>query len=205
MKYRFTHLVLVCSVLSAVSPLLGQGYIVPNGVVTNLFPGEFTVRQDPDGFNVTGFFLDPRSMTPPTSYTNTFRFIPVVDEGVRVFLVSANDEISLQPILAGNYTELTYPNTYVFPHNQPFYVGLYTGNQYFAPPDGIYSDPLFGWARLVNNRGVIEFLDSALVYQAGGIYAGTFNIIPVPEPAAASLVLFGLFSLRFCRRRHSLV
>ncbi len=205
MKTCFTRYGIVCIALALASHSFGQGYIVPNGVVADLFPGEFTVRQDPDGFNVTGFFLDPRSLTPPTSYTNTFRFIPVVDEGVRVFLVSANAEISLQPILAGNYTELIYPNTYVFPHNQPFYVGLYTGNQYFVPPDGIYSDPLFGWARLVNNRGVIELLDSALVYQAGGIYAGTLNIIPVPEPGPASLILFGLFSFRFCRRWHCLV
>jgi hypothetical protein len=122
----------------------------------------------------------------------------VLDVGVRVFLVASNAPISLQPIQAQSYTELLNPNTYIFNQGSPFYVGLYTGNQPFAPPDGIYSDPLFGWARLVNNNGGILLLDSALAYKAGGIYAGTQNLIPVPEPSTVSLLVTGALLLGCC-------
>lgn len=137
-------------------------------------------------------------MTPPTVYTNTFAFSPIVDVRVRVFLVASNQPISLSPILLGAYTELGNAPSYVFDSGVPFYVGLYTGNQNFYPPDGIYSDPLFGWARLVNNQGVIQLLDNALSHKSGGIYAGTQNLIPVPEPDIISLI--ALSGLLLCFR-----
>ena len=159
---------------------------MPNGVVyagLSPFGGyEVDVLYNPTNSYYTGFFLKPE--TP-----NTFSIGKYADVGVRVFFVSVNDPISLQPILAQNYPELL--GTYSFASGVPFYVGLYTGNQPFAPPDGIYSDPLFGWARLVNNNGVIQLLDSALAYKAGGIYAGTQNLIPVPEPSTLGLVALG--------------
>jgi hypothetical protein len=164
-----------------------QGYIVPNGVVyagLNLSGGyEVDVLRDPANSYYTGFWLKPVNM-------NTFSFDKYADVGVRVFLVSANDPISLQPIVLQSYTELAFPNSYVFASGVPFLVGLYTGNQPFAPQNGIYSDPLFGWARLVNN-GVILLLDSALAYKAGGIYAGTQTLIPEPSTVG----LFGLGAL----------
>ena len=96
--------------------------------------------------------------------------------------------------MSGDYPELTYPNTYIFDEGSPFYVGLYTGNVQNAPPNGIYNDPLFGWAELENVNGAIELLDSALEYQGGGIYAGTQNIIQIPEPSVLGLfALGGLF------------
>lgn len=161
-----------------------QGYFVPNGVVTNVYPGEISVMHDPINLRYTGFELRPVNTTQPTVYTNTFLFNPVIDVSVRVFLVSVGDPITEQAIQSGSYTELMFQN-YVFDHASPFYVGLYTGNQNFYPPDGIYSDPLFGWARLVNNQGVIELLDSALAYRAQGILVGTQRIIP--EPSTFSL------------------
>jgi hypothetical protein len=84
---------------------------------------------------------------------------------------------------------LAYQGSYVLNHNSPVYVGLYTGNMLFYPPSGIFTDPLFGWAQLVNNRGVIEMLDSALVYKAEGIFAGTLTVIL--EPSAAALLALG--------------
>ena len=91
--------------------------------------------------------------------------------------------------MAHTYTELLYPGRYVFDEGVPFYVGLYTGNQNDAPLNGIYRDPLFGWAELVNNQGLIQLLGSALEYGGGGIFAGTETII-VPEPST-----FGVFGL----------
>ena len=170
--------------LFGVIKVQAQGYIVPNGVVTNFISGEISVLHDPTNNFYTGFVLRPQG-------GDTFRFDPVVDIGVRVFFVSSNDPVSLQPILAHTYTELLNPNNYVFPNGSPLYVGLYTGNDQFAPPNGIYNDPLFGWAELVNNQGVIQLLDSALEYKGGGIYAGTETIIGVPEPTAFVLAVFG--------------
>jgi hypothetical protein len=89
-----------------------------------------------------------------------------------------------------------FQNSYVFNNNSPFYVGLYTGET--LPQNGIYNDPLFGWARLRHNQGVIELLGGALAYQSQGIFAGTQTLIP--EPSALSLIGLGGLLLGF---RHS--
>lgn len=181
-----------------------QGYIVPNGVTyagySSLFGGyEIDVLHDPANSYYTGFSLNPKSKTPPTVYTNTFAFDGYVDVGIRVFLVSPNTPISLQPILSQSFTELLFQNTYVFTNGIPFYLGLFTGTGNFHPPDGIYTDPLFGWVQLVNNQGVIQMIGGAIEYGGGGIYAGTQNIIPVPEPSALALPAIGTLLLG-CRR-----
>lgn len=200
MKETSKRLLILSLMFASVAQVFSQGYIVPNGVVSNygglFFPGEIDVLHDPanptSGSSYTGFIFRPQG-------PNTFRFDPVLDVGVRVFLVSLNDSISLQPILAHSYIELLNPNSYVFNSGSPFYVGLFTGNQNFAPPDGIYTDPLFGWAKLVNNQGVIQLLDSALAYQAQGIFAGTQNL--VPEPSGFALLALGALLLGSRPRR----
>ena len=101
-------------------------------------------------------------------------------------------------------TELGYSPTsgYVFTNGIPFYLALYTGNQNFYPPDGVYTDPLFGWVQLVNNQGVIQMLGSALEYQGAGIYAGTQTIIqPVPEPGVLGLFALAGLSLFLVKNR----
>jgi len=188
-KTKITFIAAILCSLGVAVQCHSQGYIVPNGVVTNFISGEISVMYNPTSQFYTGFALRQRGNN------TTFSFDPVADVGVRVFLVSPNDPISLQPILAQDYTELMNPNTYVFNLGTPFYVGLYTGNQQFAPPNGIYSDPLFGWAELENVNGTIRLLDSALEYQGGGIYAGTQNIIPVPEPSWFAILGLGVLLL----------
>jgi hypothetical protein len=81
----------------------------------------------------------------------------------------------------------------VFEDGIPFYVGLYTGH---FPQNGIYQDPVFGWALFVNNQGVIQMLDSALEYGGAGIYAGTQTIIPEP----CTIAFFALGSLLLASR-----
>lgn len=138
--------------------------------------------------------LTPQGKTPPSSlHINTFSYSHYVDEGVRVFMVSSNDPVSLQPILGQVYLELGFAPNYVFESGKPFYVGVYTGNIF--PQNGIYPDPVFGWARLVNNQGVIELLDGALEYGGGGINVGTQNIIPIPEPDFLSFSILGAVTL----------
>ncbi len=178
-----------------------QGYIVPNGVTyAGIFSGGggygINVVHNPTNFESTGFDLVPLGETQPTAYTNTFGFNPIVDVSVRVFLITANQPITTNTLLSGGLTELSYPNSpYIFQNNVPFYLALYTGNQNFYPPNGIYTDPLFGWVQLVNNQGVIQMLDGALEYGGAGIFAGTQNIIPVPEPTALALTALGALFL----------
>ncbi len=192
MKTRLTRLYALFFLFSAVCRLYSQGHIVPNGVVTNLYPGEIDVWNP--GTQTTGFSLTPAGKQQPTVYNNVFRFTEPATIGVRVFLVSANDAISLQPIQAGAWTELQESANYVFQHGAPFYVGLYTGANFAPPyppyPPYFYNDPVFGWALLANNQGTIQVLDSAVEYGGAGIYAGTRNIIPVPEPGPVPLFAF---------------
>lgn len=193
---------LVC-LLAAMLQLHAQGYIEPNGVTFNGFDGlgySVFVIQNPTNGDYTGFDLNPNGKTPPASpYVNTYLFNPFLDEQVRTFLVSSNQPISLQPILSQSYLELTYPNSYVFANGIPFYLGFYTG---FTPQGGVYSNPVFGWGLFVNNQGVIQMLNSALEIEGGGIYAGTQNIIPVPEPSTFALVTLGASLLGFRRWRN---
>jgi hypothetical protein len=200
MKWLATIL-LTCGVILK---LHAQGYIVPNGVSyfgLNFLGGyEIRVLQNPTNTDYTGFLLTPQGKTPPSSlHINTFSFSGYVDEGVRVFLVSSNQPITQQAIQSGSYTELMFPSSYVFNHGARFYVGLYTGYNPFSPTGtytGIYTDPLFGWAQLVNNAGVIQLLDSALVYNAGGIFAGTQTMIPEPRSLALGILGAALIEIR---------
>jgi len=210
MKAKLGYLIgILCSIFLPSCQLHGQGYIVPNGVN---YAGEYlfgpgiygiNVVHNPTTFEATGFGFEPMGQTPPTVYTNTFFFGGIADVGVRCFIVSSNTSISLQPILSQSWTELVLNQYgYVFNDGVPFYLALYTGNQVFYPPNGIYTDPLFGWVELVNNRGVIQMLGGALEYGGAGIIAGTQTVIqPTPEPSIFALAALGGLLLG-CRRWH---
>ena len=182
-----------------------QGSIVLNGVETNSFPGEINVWNP--GSQATTFFFTALGKQQPTLYTNVFSFGEPVTIGVRVFLVSSNAPISLQPILSGSWTELGYASSYVFAAGVPFYVALYTGAD-VAPPypptePYTYLDPVFGWAELENINGSIYLLNGALEYGGSGIYAGTQTIIQsVPEPATLGFLVLGgaMIGLRRLKR-----
>lgn len=201
---KYTSISTLSCFFGLVLSLHSQGYIVPNGVVQAGFDPasgyRINVIHDPTNSYSTGFFLKPTGLTQPTVYTNTFLFNPIIDVSVRVFLVSSNQPITQQSIQTGSYTELMSPPDYVFNHNSPFYVALYTGNMNFYPPGGVYSDPLFGWAKLRNFQGDIQLLDSALVYKAQGIYAGTQTMIPEPSSYALGVLGVVLFGIRRCKR-----
>ena len=181
---KIKNVAIVICILGSHVQLHSQGTIVPNGVT--IAPGNvINVIQNPTAGDYTGFILNPQG-------GSSFLFSPFLDEGVRTFFVASNDPLSLQPILANNYPELT-PTTYSFANGSPFYLGFYTGSSF--PVNGVYSNPLFGWARLVNINGTIQLLDSALEYGGGGIYVGTQSIIPVPEPSTLTFAAIGAFAL----------
>ena len=183
----------------------GQGYIVPNGIVDNLYPGEIDLNW-PAQTEVNGFYFTPVGKTSSfLTYSNVFRFGEPVTIGVRVFLISSNQPFTLNTIASQNYAEVSSSTdpavpaspTNIFSVNIPFYVALYSGAQFasYYPPGNTnpitYTDPVFGWARLVNNQGAIKLLDGALAYQGAGIYAGTQTIIPTPEPSTFCLTALG--------------
>ena len=117
MKTIMMFLAVISCFFGLIPRLDAQGHIIPNGVTFNGFDGQgysVFVIQNPTNGDYTGFDLNPTGKTPTTSlYTNTYLFNPIVDEGVRTFLVSVNDSISLQPIMANSYPELTFPNTFI--------------------------------------------------------------------------------------------
>jgi hypothetical protein len=163
-----------------------QGFIVADGVNVST-DNTITVAQSSTVGDYTGFNLFYQGQ-------NKFYFDPFLDEGVRTFIVSPNDSISLRPILSLAYVELTHPNVYVFNEGEHFYLGFYTGHYPLSVIDGknVYNDPVFGWGEFVNNNGTISMLGSALEYGGDGIYAGTLNIIqPVPEPGTWALTVLG--------------
>ena len=209
MKTALSQVAALCVFFATTFFAYSQGFIVPNGVVTNLFAGEIDLNW-PQETQINGFSLNPAGKQQPTSFTNVFSFIEPATIGVRVFLVASNDPVSLQAIQLQNYTELLYPNDYVFAAGVPFYVGLYSGANVAPPyPPTLpynYLDPVFGWAELENVGGTVELLNSALEYQGGGIFAGTENIILAPEPTTLSLVILGtagMFALRWGFKRSS--
>ena len=204
MRTHSKSIIIGLCLFAAILRLHAQGYIVPDGVVTNLFAGEIDVW-NPGGTQATGFIFTPSGKQQPTTYTNVFGFSEPATIGVRVFLVQPNDAISLQPILSQNWTEFGSSPNYFFANGVPFYVGLYTGSNFAPPyppyPPYTYLDPVFGWAELENVEGAIQVLNYAVEYQGAGIYAGTQNIIqPTPEPTAFGLSALGYLFLSWSRR-----
>jgi hypothetical protein len=188
---------------------LSQGYLVPNGITSSTYTNTgrtgIAIYQNPQQTDVTGFVLDPSGRVQPTFYTNSFTYMSVLDGGFRAFFVQSNSPVTLQAIQAGSYTELG-DSTYVFNINAPFYIGVYAGYPDTFAANRTYPDPMFGWVELVNNRGTIQLLDSALAYGSGGIYAGTQTIIPLPEPGTLGLGLLGVgvfLCAHWFRRRSS--
>jgi len=177
-----------------------QGSIITNGI--SILPvNQIHVAQSPAAGDYSGFFLTQKS-------GDSFSFASFADEGVRVFIVSQGDPISLQPIVDLKYAELSSA-AIPFEQAMPFYLGFYTGRDPWIIENGtsvytgIYKDPVFGWGEFVNLNGTITMLDSGLEYGGGGIYAGTLNIIAVPEPATWALAAFGGMIL-FGKNRHFL-
>ncbi len=192
---------------AAVFQLHSQGYIVPNGITIK--PGGTTGAgseidvQGPTSHS--GFNMEPLFGLPP----NTFNFASFADEGVRAFFVNYNDPVSLQSIQTQNYTDLgSSGNPWTFKNGTPFYVGLYTGSNPWIYTDhgaiytGIYQDPVFGWAELENKNGIIQMLGSGLEYGGGGIFAGTQNIIAIPEPSSCALFGAGFLFVALRRKRN---
>ena len=200
MKKTIRLLVGTFVAIGAAHQLQAQGYIVPNGVTSEDIGGVNLIRviQNPSTLDYTGFAFFPGT-------GDSFTYSHLLDEGVRVFFVSANDPFGLSQIQSQTYPELLQSSSYVLPDAVPFYVGLYTGASipppYPSTPPIFYTDPVYGWAQLVNNGGTVQLLGGALGYNTAGIYAGTQTLIP--EPTAVSLFGLGVLGLMWHRWKSS--
>src|SRR6266700_1290273 len=163
-----TCLLTVCYLFGTMARSHSQGHIVPNGVVTNLFPGEIDLNW-PAQTQINGFSFMPVGKTSGSlTYTNVFTFGEPATIGVRVFQMSFDQPLTLDAIRSGLYAEISDATDPIYPANPtdiinvnlPFYVGLYSGSrfaQYYPPGNTTpveYTDPVFGWAELVNHQGV---------------------------------------------------
>ena len=91
-----------------------------------------------------------------------------------------------------------------------FVLGFATGEETW-PEDGgspVFEDVYYGWA-LFECRGgrnpQVYLVESAMsLVPNRGIYAGTATLVPVPEPSAAALALFGAAVLARRRKRRQL-
>jgi len=205
MKTKWWQVVFL--LIAVVNGARSQGIIVPNGVtylggVSGAHGYEYSVAHNPTGSETTGFSLQPNGITAPSTVTNSFNFDPIVDVSVRVFLTAPNAVITADTLLSGGMTELTANTSYLFNNGVPVYLALYTGNENFYPPDGVYTDPLFGWAEVENVRGVMKLLGGDMEYGGAGIVAGTQTIIqPTPEPGTLALAGMGGLLLGWRRWR----
>jgi hypothetical protein len=209
MKKYLTKIIFLVAISFGEIHTIAQGYIVPNGVIYvgfSPFAGgnEIDVAHNPTNGNSTGFALVPVGIGSGSLFTNIFLFEHIVDVGVRVFFTSANQAVTTNLLLSGSLTELVVssPQTfYTINSSSIFYLALYTGDVQFAPPNGVYDNPMLGWVKLRNNQGSIEMISGAIEYGGLGIYAGTQNIIqPSPEPSAFALALLGSLVFGLCRR-----
>ncbi|MGI6496797.1 MAG: PEP-CTERM sorting domain-containing protein [Kiritimatiellia bacterium] len=81
------------------------------------------------------------------------------------------------------------------PYNRIFYLGFR-----LARGGADYTKYIYGWASLLWNGTDLVLVDSAAETTGAGIYAGTYNAIPVPEPSALGLLLVGAGVLALHRR-----
>jgi hypothetical protein len=195
MKTKWWQVVFL--LIAAVTGARSQGILVPNGVTfagSAFGPASYGIKvaHNPTGSETTGFGLAPIGITGPSSFTNTFGFDPLVDVGVRVFITSFGQAITADTLLSGGMTELTPGTNFLLNNRAPVYLALYTGNENFNPPNGVYSDPLFGWAFVEEFQGVVSLISGAIEYGGAGIDAGTQTIIePTPEPGTLALAGMG--------------
>ena len=174
--------------LTGTQSLEGQGFLVADGITvtgkTYEGLGAFVkVIQNPSNGDYTGFHIQRITFT-------SLCFLWLADEGVRTFRVSDGDSIDLQSLRSNNYAELSFGSPHSFTSGSTFMLGFYTG---YGPFDstgytGIYTSPVFGWARFMNFGGDVRYLEGALESGGAGIIAGTQTIIPVPEPSTLALL-----------------
>jgi hypothetical protein len=82
------------------------------------------------------------------------------------------------------------------PYNRIFYLGFR-----LAGGGADYTKYIYGWASLLWNGTDLVLVDSAAETTGAGIYAGTYNAIPVPEPSVAGLLLVGAGVVLLHRRK----
>jgi hypothetical protein len=132
-----------------------------------------------------------------------------VDEEADFYLAPNGVEFSAATIASGQFSPLfVLDNAYSI--NIPygtFYLGVNTGTGFTYDENG-YGGPgreVFGWMQLHNSSAGLQMISNAMAYGTNGIFIGTTDVVPVPEPEAYAMMLAGLWLVGFMVRRRKQV
>lgn len=163
----------------------------------------FTVDQNIEGDYTVAWLskidsLSKRQSTiEPVSYTT--------DEGMDLYLAEPGRILTAQTIEFGYFSPLLVNGRFyaqAVPMPSTFYLAINTGVGFYENPFAP-NRQVFGWAKVQNTTTGLKLLDSAMAYDALGIYVGTTTA--VPEPSTFGLAgLGGLFLAAVGRGRRRL-
>lgn len=127
-----------------------------------------------------------------------------VDYFFDFFLVPYSEEFSASTISSGQFVPLalttgTYPqnlNTLTLPFGN-FYLGVAVNQSDYVTPANYQA---FGWVELRAGSSGLTMIDNA-GWGAKGIYVGTTETVPVPEPKSFAMIVAGLVLVGFVARK----
>ena len=121
--------------------------------------------------------------------TMSFSGITADEDGSEWFFVNHGDVISKDLLDSGTYTPFNQPATPVVVPNH-FYLA---GHAPFAA-DSTLPD-VYGWIEFLQTPTGLEMRDNAAAYGAASLTTGSFDFVPVPDPATWMLLLMGAATL----------
>ena len=128
-----------------------------------------------------------------------------VDEEADYYLVPYEAEFSAANIASGQFSPLfvlDHPYSIDVPFGT-FYLGVNTGTGFSIDGNGfgVPGRSVFGWMRMNNSSTGLQMVSNAMAYGTNGIYIGTTDTVPVPEPETYAMMLAGLALVGAAARR----
>jgi len=124
-----------------------------------------------------------------------------VAEGINIYLASYGDEFSNSTLMNAQFPVLLSGSGANGSIDIPF------GTFYLAITKGAWdgsNGDVYGWALLSSSSSGLAMLSNAVAYGTSGIFVGTTNIVPVPEPETYAMMLAGLGLVGAVARRRKL-
>lgn len=155
-------------------PLYGHGMGLADHSLTAIqnFDGDYTVFF----FDKTELPLNRGASLTPVTWN--------IDEGADYYLVPFGIEFSERTIdQFSPFLALNTPTQITVPYGD-FYLGVNTGVGSFSDPPNFIPRDVYGWVKLRNTPTGLEMLDNVMAYDTGGLFIGTRDVLPIPEPGA---------------------